>query len=222
VNQPPVYVLRRMHHDDIDQVTAIDRLSFPLPWSANAYRYEVGRNPSSTMITLALGGGWAGNRVAPLPPARPGVFGLLDRLTGRHTLPGAGSLVVAYGGFWFSQRRAHISTIAVHPSYRGHHLGDLVLAGMVRLAMSRQALVISLEVRVSNTAAIALYRKHEFGFYGIKRRYYRDNGEDAHDMRVAPVDALFRARFEARWADLQTRLTFVDRLSEDTFPGTNA
>lgn len=216
MNQPPVYVLRRMCQDDIDQVAAIDRLSFPLPWSANAYRYEVSRNPSSTMITLALGDG----QVTPLPPMRQGVFGLLDRLAGRDPSHGRGTHVVGYGGYWFSQGRAHISTIAVHPAYRGQSLGELVLAGMIREALNQRALMISLEVRVGNQPAIALYRKYGFGFYGIKPRYYRDNGDDAHDMRITPVDAQYQAQFQAHWSNLQARVTFIDRLADHTSPGT--
>jgi ribosomal-protein-alanine N-acetyltransferase len=40
----------------------------------------------------------------------------------------------------------------------------------------------SLEVRVSNHAAAALYRKFGFREVGIRPRYYADNGEDARLM----------------------------------------
>ena len=40
-----------------------------------------------------------------------------------------------------------------------------------------------LEVRVSNFAAQALYRAQGFRLAGLRRRYYRDTGEDALVMR---------------------------------------
>ena len=39
--------IRPMRLDDIEQVKAIDYLSFSLPWPENAYRYEVVENPAS-------------------------------------------------------------------------------------------------------------------------------------------------------------------------------
>jgi ribosomal-protein-alanine N-acetyltransferase len=41
---------------------------------------------------------------------------------------------------------------------------------------------VTLEVRVSNTAAQALYEKYGFTRQGLRKRYYSDNGEDAHIM----------------------------------------
>ncbi|HEY2656248.1 MAG TPA: hypothetical protein VGI55_10700, partial [Solirubrobacteraceae bacterium] len=37
----------------------------------------------------------------------------------------------------------------------------------------------TLEVRVSNTAAIVLYEQYDFRIVGTRRHYYSDNGEDA-------------------------------------------
>jgi len=39
--------IRRMQEKDLEQVQAIDRLSFSLPWPAKAYRYELTENPNS-------------------------------------------------------------------------------------------------------------------------------------------------------------------------------
>lgn len=207
MNQPPTYLLRPMRYEDITQVVEIDRKSFPIPWTPSVYRYEISQNTSSEMVVLSRPG------PGTLPTQRGGLLsGLLDRLRGRTDLENY-SLVVGYGGFWFNHLQAHISTIAVRPDYRGHSLGETLLAGMIRRAINLGAQVVSLEVRVSNTRAIALYRKYEFVRVGLKYNYYRDNSEDAYDMRIAPLDEAYRERFEARWAVLQAHVGFVDQFS---------
>ncbi|MBP1693125.1 MAG: putative acetyltransferase [Chloroflexi bacterium] len=40
-------IIRRMQEKDLQQVQAIDRLSFSLPWPVKAYRYELIENPNS-------------------------------------------------------------------------------------------------------------------------------------------------------------------------------
>ena len=45
----------------------------------------------------------------------------------------------------------------------------------------------TLEVRVSNAAAIRLYERHGFVARGVRRGYYTDNREDALIMWKDPV-----------------------------------
>ena len=87
--------------------------------------------------------------------------------------------VVGYVGFWFIVDEAHISTLAVHPDYRGYGLGELLLQTAIDDAEQLNAKIITLEVRISNQIAINLYRKHDFKDVGSRPRYYRDNNEDA-------------------------------------------
>ena len=215
---PAGAILRRMRREDIPQVVEIDRLSFPMPWSTNVYYYELDHNPLSVMVSLALAG-----ETPPAPPAG-GLGGLLQRtgwlrrLLGANGTSGPAQVIAGYGGFWFSRQEAHISTIAVLPDWRGHGLGEILLAGMVRRALFMEAEVISLEVRVSNEPAIALYRKYDFARFGIKRGYYRDNNEDAFDLRVSPVDSLYHQRFAARWEELHQRRAFEDAFTEVAQP----
>ena len=204
---PPQVIMRRMRREDIPQVIEIDRLSFPMPWSANVYNYEMDHNPLSAMVVLAQAG------AVPVPPAS-GFGGWLRRLMGGNGRLHPSQPLFGYGGFWFSRQEAHISTIAVHPAWRGHNLGELLLAGMIRRALVMDAEIVSLEVRVGNVPAIALYRKYGFMQFGVKRSYYRDNNEDAYDLRVSPVDDLYRQRFAAHWEDLRQRLAFDDSFTE--------
>lgn len=87
--------------------------------------------------------------------------------------------IIGYVGFWFIIDEAHISTLAVHPSYRGQGIGEQLLSDALMDATLRGALVATLEVRISNDAALNLYRKFGFEVIGERPRYYRDNNEDA-------------------------------------------
>ena len=74
---------------------------------------------------------------------------------------------------------AHIVSVAVRETYKRKGLGELLVIGSVEMAMRRDCQVVTLEARVSNEPAIALYRKYGFNEVGLRRRYYSDNGEDA-------------------------------------------
>ena len=87
--------------------------------------------------------------------------------------------IVGYVGFWFIVDEAHISTLAVHPDYRGQGIGELLLRTALNGANDLDARIVTLEVRTSNDAAIRLYEKFDFKVVGSRPRYYRDNNEDA-------------------------------------------
>jgi ribosomal-protein-alanine N-acetyltransferase len=54
-----------------------------------------------------------------------------------------------------------------------------LLEDLLRECHAQEVETLTLEVRVSNDAAQALYRRHGFRLVGLRRRYYRDTGEDA-------------------------------------------
>ena len=169
-------LLLPMELDDIPQVAEIDRLSFPLPWPARAYRYELTEN-SASHFTVAVQAKDLGPGPRLWPPAP------------NHRT------VVGYIGFWQVVDEAHISTIAVHPDYRGLGVGEQLLAAGLLAAADLGGTQATLEVRVGNTAAQNLYRKFGFGIVGKRIGYYRDNGEDALVMNVYALNnPAFRQR----------------------------
>ncbi|WP_064091180.1 ribosomal protein S18-alanine N-acetyltransferase [Rossellomorea aquimaris] len=92
--------------------------------------------------------------------------------------------VVGYCGVWLVVDEAHITNVAVLPSYRGLGLGEDLMRRIMDIAKEVGARVMTLEVRVSNQAAQHLYRKLGFQDGGIRKRYYSDNQEDALVMWV--------------------------------------
>ena len=87
--------------------------------------------------------------------------------------------VVAYGGMLVAVDEGQITNIAVHPDYRRRGLAGAVLNSLMRYAKSCHADSVTLEVRASNSAAIALYKKAGFAEVGRRRAFYAKPIEDA-------------------------------------------
>jgi ribosomal-protein-alanine N-acetyltransferase len=150
----PVVHLRAMQMDDIEQVAALDRLSFSLPWSANSYRFELLENQASRL--------WVAELLDDDQPVK----------------------IVAMIVIWQIVDEAHIATLAVHPEYRRLGLGRRLLAFALMEAARGGLTTATLEVRAGNLAAQALYRQFGFFIAGVRPRYYLDNHEDALIMDV--------------------------------------
>ena len=113
-----------------------------------------------------------------------------------------GDQTIGYGGLWLMVDEAHITTFAVLPQWRRHGLGGRLMVELMRLARELGARVMTLEVRLSNRPARALYGRFGFRPVGIRPRYYSDNGEDALIMTTEPLDSVEMA---ARFADMELR-----------------
>ena len=92
--------------------------------------------------------------------------------------------VLAYGGMLIAPFEGQILNIAVHPDARRQGLGEAVLSALVQEAQARTLEAVVLEVRVSNTGAIALYEKAGFARLGTRKSFYRNPVEDALVMGV--------------------------------------
>jgi len=72
-----------------------------------------------------------------------------------------------------------ITNVAVHPDHRGKGLGSALLEEFLAMAERLSIATVSLEVRVSNTAALSLYEKFGFLRVGTRRGFYKNPREDA-------------------------------------------
>jgi [ribosomal protein S18]-alanine N-acetyltransferase len=161
--QADSFSIRPMKIEDLEQVHAIDTISFSLPWPLSSYRFELLENPGS-MLWVAEATSQDGLRRV------------------------AGMIVI-----WMIVDEAHIATIAVHPDFRGHGIGKLLLARALIEATHLGANQATLEVRVGNTVAQSLYQKFGFQVVGRRIKYYQDNNEDAlimtvHHLKVSDLE----------------------------------
>ena len=139
---------RPMRVEDVDQVLAIERLSFPLPWSRESFIREICEIDNSHLLVVAED-----------EEARAGVMG--------------------YACWWEVADECHITNFAVAPAHRRRGVADVLLGRVLEDAKGRGLLRATLEVRLGNAAAIALYEKWGFTAAAMRPRYYPDNREDA-------------------------------------------
>lgn len=95
------------------------------------------------------------------------------------SLEPAAENVLAYAGFWRVVDEAHFTNIVVRPERRRAGLARALVAHCLRSAKSLGCVRATLEVRPSNTAAIALYQGFGFEPVALRPKYYSDNDEDA-------------------------------------------
>lgn len=106
----------------------------------------------------------------------------------RYVVARAGDRVVGFAGVWLMVDDAHVTTFAVHPDWRRQAIGRQLLLNLAELSVAIGARRMTLEVRVSNGAAQALYRSFGFEIVGRRPRYYTDDGEDALIMTTPELD----------------------------------
>ena len=80
---------------------------------------------------------------------------------------------------WLLVDEAHIATIATHPDFRRQGIAKKLLTHALRTMIGEGALSSVLEVRESNITAQEIYRKFGYQESGRRKRYYKDNDEDA-------------------------------------------
>jgi ribosomal-protein-alanine N-acetyltransferase len=130
-----------------------------------------------------------------------------------------GGTVVGFAGLLFALTEGHVTTIAVDPDRQGARVGTRLLLVLLREAIARGATAVTLEVRASNRAAQALYRRFGFVPAGTRKGYYRNPSEDALVLWAHEVDTDgYRDRLDRIETDLGSPVR-VERLARITAVG---
>lgn len=121
-------------------------------------------------------------------------------------------LVVGYAGLMITAGDGHVTTIAVDPDYQCQKIGTRLLLNLARQAVTRDAENLTLEVRMSNEPAQAMYRKFGFVPAGVRKGYYVETNEDALIMWAEHITT---PEYAARLAALESSVpgrTLVEEL----------
>ena len=112
-------------------------------------------------------------------------FEILHEMLREHTISIvalSGEEVTGYAMMRHIINEGHICNIAVHEDHRKKGIGHAIVRGLVAAAQARDMMGITLEVRIGNRAAMALYHRHGFKVEGYRRDFYKNPTEDAAIM----------------------------------------
>jgi ribosomal-protein-alanine N-acetyltransferase len=109
-----------------------------------------------------------------------------------------GEEVVGYAGLMVTPDGGHVTTIAVDPAVQRRAVGTRLLLALTREAIARGVDAMTLEVRLGNHGAQALYRAFGYQPVGVRKGYYPETGEDAlvmwaHDVHLPDYQARLAA-----------------------------
>lgn len=110
----------------------------------------------------------------------------LEQPTRRYMVSEVDDVLAGYGGVMLVGEEAHITTVVVDPTYRQSRVGTRLMLALIDHALAAGAGSLTLEVRASNDAAQALYRRFGMAPVGVRKQYYRD--EDALIMWVHDIE----------------------------------
>jgi [ribosomal protein S18]-alanine N-acetyltransferase len=193
------YQIRPFEERDIPQAIDIDKQAFPTQWphpTYSSYKNELKNRLAHYIVISKLNDISQNNFKEEIHVKNNSLSGRLLWLKGllfpyrrvsRDLPPPARECIIGIAGIWVMVDEAHITTIGVRNDYLRQGFGELLLISIINLALQLNADVLTLEVRISNTPAQALYKKYGFKEVGIRRRYYSDNSEDAIIMTTEPI-----------------------------------
>lgn len=90
-----------------------------------------------------------------------------------------GGSLIAYANYWLIDGVGNINNVAVDSRRRGWGFGTELMRQLIYSCRKQGGKAMTLEVRESNSRAIALYEKLGFESRGVRPGYYADNKEDA-------------------------------------------
>ncbi len=103
----------------------------------------------------------------------------LNRSDAVYVVARDGDKVLGYCGAYVILNEADINQVAVEPLHRKKGVGGKMLAALLEKLRKAGADAVTLEVRKSNEAAIALYESMGFVTEGIRKNFYEKPVEDA-------------------------------------------
>lgn len=92
--------------------------------------------------------------------------------------------IIGYAGAWLVADEGQITNIAVMKEHRREGYGAMLTKKLIKEIWKADMAEIFLEVRVSNIAALSLYRRLGFTVKGIRKDYYTEPKENAYIMSL--------------------------------------
>lgn len=148
-------IIRRMREADLEMVVPIENACFSLPWSRQGFLDSLNGGDAIFLVAES-------DKPCPASASEKEIMG--------------------YVGMIVSVDEGEITNVAVAERFRGEGVGEALMRAIIGEAKESALKRIVLEVRVSNTPAIELYKKVGFTSLGIRKNFYEFPKEDAGIM----------------------------------------
>lgn len=150
--------LQSASESDLDEILAIERLSFSAPWSRKMFEIELTDNQFGSLLIV--------RRI---------------RSDSSH------SELVGYICFWVVFEELRFMNLAVAPHTRRQGIGRELVQSTLQSGLEQGATRALLEVRASNVDALVFYERIGFRQYAVRAAYYTNPSEDAILMILDPI-----------------------------------
>ena len=97
----------------------------------------------------------------------------------RRSCPDRNEEIIGYIIFWIIHDEVQLQRIAVKKDSRCKGMGSILIGKMMEVCLQEGVKSGSLEVRISNSSALGLYKKFGFQVAGMRKGYYTDTQDDA-------------------------------------------
>ncbi|MFH0961021.1 MAG: ribosomal protein S18-alanine N-acetyltransferase [Pseudomonadota bacterium] len=87
--------------------------------------------------------------------------------------------LIGYLCFWKVLDEAHLLSVCLHFDFRGKGLGEFLMNYLEKKCKKMGLSRILLEVAATNYQAIKLYKKCGFVKMGLRKKFYKETGDDA-------------------------------------------
>ena len=183
-NSVSTHTVRLMKEEDIPQVSIIETDAFPNLFPPTSFRRELQRQLSTLMVAISQFNPTEGegiiNTITPEVTSRVSTY----RSGNTGWKPGM-EFLTGFVFLWkMGREETHVMSIGTRRSHRRKGIGELLLHSALTKSIHEKVHSFTLEVRVSNTPAITLYKKYGLTHQGSRKSYYADNREDASVMTV--------------------------------------
>ncbi len=198
--------LRPMEPADIAQVLDIERQSFPSMWPQTVYQRELKNKMARYLVACEPRPPYFEEPRASSMPEERRIGKLVRQFLGGLPAAEPRERILGVVGLWCVVGEGHIVTIAVRQDCRRQGIGEVLLLAALKAAREAGQDTVTLEYRISNVGARALYEKYGFRQVGVRTRYYSDNQEDAVLMTTPPLrSSPFQRLTARRIAELEER-----------------
>ena len=201
---PIRFHIRPISRLDSQQLVEVEKDAFPTLWPPTSFNREINNKLAVYLVAVALDDVLDIPYVTSEHPAPPSLLAraasVLRRLLPGAPGPGSDDYILGYLGLWDVVDDAHVVSVGVRTPFRRHGVGEALLIRSIETAMGWGSRYITLEVRVSNRGAQALYDKYGFKRVGVRKRYYLDNNEDAYIMTT---DSILTPEYKAHFGQLK-------------------